>query len=198
MGNIRCLFFIILILESILTNKCLGARYITAACSKKERLALIKFKNSVKDEFGMLSSWGVGNDCCRWERVTCDNATGSVIGLSLRGNVMGSVRDVVFVDDLDSWGVGEEHYSSKNDFSDYFAEKCYQLVGGKVNSCLAELRHLKYLDLSWNGFLGSHILEFIGSFEKLSYLNLANAGCGGIIPSHIGNLSNLKVLHVSS
>ncbi|GKC57199.1 leucine-rich repeat protein [Tanacetum coccineum] len=122
MGNIRCLFFIILILESILTNTCLGARYITAACSKKERLALIKFKNSVKDEFGMLSSWGVGNDCCRWERVTCDNATGSVIGLSLRGNVMGSVRDVVFVDDLDSWGVGEELYS-ENDFSDYFAEK---------------------------------------------------------------------------
>nr|KAJ0189340.1 hypothetical protein LSAT_V11C800409960 [Lactuca sativa] len=64
----------------------------------------------------------------------------------------------------------------------------------KVSSSLAELRHLKYLDLSGNGFfLGSQIPEFIGSFKQLTYLNLFDAGFEGIIPPQIGNLSNLKM-----
>ncbi|CAI9262757.1 unnamed protein product [Lactuca saligna] len=72
------------------------------------------------------------------------------------------------------------------------------LAGNKVSSSLAELRHLKYLDLSGNDFQGSQIPEFIGSLKYLSYLNLSYARFGGIIPPHIGNLSNLKVLDLSS
>nr|KAJ0191938.1 hypothetical protein LSAT_V11C800410140 [Lactuca sativa] len=72
------------------------------------------------------------------------------------------------------------------------------LAGNKVSSSLAELRHLKYLDLSGNDFQGSQIPEFIGSLKHLSYLNLSYAGFEGIIPPHIGNLSNLKVLDLSS
>ncbi|KAL7589650.1 hypothetical protein Lser_V15G37590 [Lactuca serriola] len=69
----------------------------------------------------------------------------------------------------------------------------------KVSSSLAELRHLKYLDLSGNGFfLGSQIPEFIGSLKQLTYLNLFDAGFEGIIPPQIGNLSNLKVLNLGS
>ncbi|GJT39637.1 leucine-rich repeat protein [Tanacetum coccineum] len=52
----------------------LGAQNVTVGCSKQERLALLKFKHSVLDEFGMLSSW-VGNDCCNWKRVQSDDAT---------------------------------------------------------------------------------------------------------------------------
>nr|KAJ0191573.1 hypothetical protein LSAT_V11C800410390 [Lactuca sativa] len=78
---------------------------------------------------------------------------------------------------------------------DYFYD---YLVGKKVSSSLAELRHLKYLDLSGNDFQGSQIPEFIGSLKHLSYLNLSDANFDGIIPPHIGNLSNLKVLDLSS
>ncbi|XP_023747848.2 receptor-like protein 47 [Lactuca sativa] len=72
------------------------------------------------------------------------------------------------------------------------------LVGNKVSSSLAELRHLKYLDLSQNYFQGSRIPEFIGSLKQLTYLNLSDADFQGIIPPRIGNLSNLKVLDLSS
>ncbi|KAL7581928.1 hypothetical protein Lser_V15G37573 [Lactuca serriola] len=78
------------------------------------------------------------------------------------------------------------------------AHDYYYITTNKVSSSLAELRHLKYLDLSGNDFQRSRIPEFIGSLKHLSYLNLSYANFDGIIPPHIGNLSNLKVLDLSS
>ncbi|KAI7750469.1 hypothetical protein M8C21_028940 [Ambrosia artemisiifolia] len=150
---------------------CLGALNSTRSCHEPERLALLEFKHSVKDKYEMLSSW-VGSDCCSWKGVRCDGATGSVVSLLLKGNYYSYGRD-------------------------YLKEE-YYLVGDKVNASLAELRHLQHLDLSSNNFKGSQIPKFIGSFKQLSYLNLSNACFNGIIPHHIGNLSNLKVLDLAS
>ncbi|PWA95768.1 leucine-rich repeat protein [Artemisia annua] len=182
------LIFISILSMSILTDNCLGARNITATCYKQERLALVNFKNSVKDDHGMLSSW-VGNNCCQWESVTCDTDTGTVVSLHLRSKVSEPFYG------LDDELLGEDYYLSSNAIN-VFVEK-HQLAGDKINSGLAELKHLKYLDLSGNDFLGSRIPEFLGSFKKLSYLNLLNACFIGNIPHHIGNLSNLKVLDLS-
>ncbi|GKF44652.1 leucine-rich repeat protein, partial [Tanacetum coccineum] len=71
------------------------------------------------------------------------------------------------------------------------------LIGKEVITCLKDLRHLKFLDLSGNYFQGSRIPEFIGSFKQLTYLNLSNA-FSGIIPPRIGNLSNLVVLDLKT
>ncbi|XP_076908390.1 receptor-like protein EIX2 [Bidens hawaiensis] len=171
--------FVCIYLISI-QNTCLGTEN-TTICSKHERLALLKFKQSVIDESRMMSSW-VGNECCWWEGVRCDAATGNIVSLSLRGNTQGSYYSGPLSNYIDREDVGEHSY----------------LVGDEVQSSLADLRRLKYLDLSGNKFEGARIPHFIGSFKQLSYLNLSNGGFHGIIPHHIRNLSKLKVLDLSS
>ncbi|KAM0042357.1 putative non-specific serine/threonine protein kinase [Helianthus debilis subsp. tardiflorus] len=162
------LFFLSFILVAT-KYTCLRAQNSTSSCHERERLALLEFKQSIKDDYKVLSSW-VGIDCCSWKGVRCDGATGRVAGLHLRGN-----------------------YAYIHVFKgDYYLE------GDKVNSYLAELRHLQQLDLSRNNFQGCRIPKFIGSFKQLSYLDLSYAEFSGIIPHHIGNLSNLKVLDLGS
>ncbi|KAJ0669688.1 putative leucine-rich repeat-containing, plant-type, leucine-rich repeat domain superfamily [Helianthus annuus] len=185
LGMIRFLF--ICIFSVTITHKCVGGGNLTTpACSEQERLALLRFKQSIEDEQGMLSSWGVGNDCCRWERVGCDDATGRVVSLHLRA----SDSDDYFISGDDDWPT--------NDITIFCVFDRYYLASDGVNSCLAELVHLRHLDLSGNDFQGSQIPEFVGSLKQLRYLNLSNAGFFGKIPHQIGNLSNLKVLDLSS
>ena len=69
---------------------------------------------------------------------------------------------------------------------------------GVLSPSLLELKYLNYLDLSNNKFQGIPIPNFIGSLNKLSYLNLSYASFAGMIPSHLGNLSNLLYLDLST
>ncbi|XP_068639557.1 receptor-like protein EIX2 [Aristolochia californica] len=77
----------------------------------------------------------------------------------------------------------------------------YGNLSGVVDPALMELKHLKhlkYLDLSGNHFDGVKIPEFFGSLKELKHLNISYAGFGGRIPHHLGNLSYLELLDVSS
>ncbi|KMT15731.1 hypothetical protein BVRB_3g057110 [Beta vulgaris subsp. vulgaris] len=136
-------------------------------CIDHEREALLKFKQGILvDKCGLLSSWGDHDDhnrnCCQWNGVRCNNQTGNVVILDLRG-------------------VGDN-------YSPLLSERCLQ---GNLSSSLVSLKHLSYLDLSLNYFQQPHIPNFIGSFRSLKYLNLSNAGFYGEIPPQIGNLSSL-------
>ncbi|KAF7815334.1 receptor-like protein EIX2 [Senna tora] len=53
----------------------------TSSCNERERLALLKFRESfTRTTLGPLSSWE-GDDCCNWKGVSCDAITGHVIKL---------------------------------------------------------------------------------------------------------------------
>ncbi|KAL7161055.1 hypothetical protein ACSBR2_041662 [Camellia fascicularis] len=73
----------------------------------------------------------------------------------------------------------------RNRFECIYNSSC---LGGEVSSSLLDLEYLNYLDLSMNDFRCIAIPNFMGSLEKLSYLNLSCASFCGMIPPHLGNI----------
>ncbi|XP_074282167.1 uncharacterized protein LOC141606773 isoform X2 [Silene latifolia] len=182
MGRTRFLFVIVLLHLFHSSQYGLGKEPESLGfvrCKKHELEALLKFKQSFyRDPMNHLSSW-VGEDCCQWLGVTCDNVTHNVIKLNLR--------------------------SQPQHFHDYWAgydvNNCMpmyavSMVSSAVSSALLDLKLLTHLDLSGNNFSGSRIPEFIGSMRQLRYLNLSSAGFSGPIPPQLGNLTNLVHLDV--
>ncbi|WJZ81601.1 hypothetical protein VitviT2T_001436 [Vitis vinifera] len=164
------------LLEALVINSSDGDINTRAVCTEMERKALLKFTGGLEDPSGRLSSW-VGGDCCKWQGVDCSNGTGHVIKLDLRNP-----------------------YQS-NSTLDYEAdEAAFHLSSlvGQISHSLLDLKYLNYLDLSSNDFQGNPIPNFFGSFERLSYLNLSQAAFSGMIPPHLGNLSNLRQLDISA
>ncbi|XP_038978017.1 receptor-like protein EIX1 [Phoenix dactylifera] len=139
-----------------------------------ERNALLGFKAGLKDPTNRLSSW-VGDDCCTWEGVACDNRTGHVVKLDLQNP-----------HPLPPSGTGVTYPHHKGSLE------------GELRPSLLGLKHLNYLDLSMNNFGGLRIPEFLGSFRQLKYLDLSRAGLGGLIPPQLENLSSLQYLYLHS
>ncbi|KAF4351783.1 hypothetical protein G4B88_030144 [Cannabis sativa] len=133
----------------------------TPQCIPKEREALLKFKTTLNDSEGDLSTWSnnsTNQNCCKWNYITCDGQTNHVIVVTLYGG-----------------GI--------------------YTLGGEIDSSLAELHHLKTLQLI--GMNISRIPKFIGSLKELTRLDLRNNPISGIIPPQLGNLTKLEYLDLS-
>ncbi|XP_050368837.1 receptor-like protein EIX2 [Argentina anserina] len=171
MGNF-ILFLLLCLYLLIARELCLGDELPGGVkCIDEERRVLLTFKHHLTDPSGRLSSWS-GRNCCQWNGLSCDNRTGHVVKMDLRNLYPHTVYDV-------EW-----------DFRDY-QQSC---LLGKIHPSLLSLKHLSYLDLSWNDFQGIHIPNFLGQLTSLRYLNLSYAAFFGEIPHFLGNLSNLNYL----
>ncbi|XP_050156537.1 receptor-like protein EIX1 [Malus sylvestris] len=144
-------------------------------CKESERQALLMFKQDLKDPANQLASWVVeeGSDCCSWTRVVCDHITGHIQELHLNGS----------------------YFHPYSDSYDFDSDSCFS---GKINPSLLSLKHLNYLDLSNNCFIGTQIPSFLGSMTSLTHLDLGYSFFDGVIPHKLGNLSSLRYLNLSS
>ncbi|KAH1152010.1 hypothetical protein GYH30_045482 [Glycine max] len=145
-----------------------------SVCIPSERETLLKIKNNLIDPSNRLWSWNHNHtNCCHWYGVLCHNVTSHLLQLHLN--------------------------SSPSAFDDWGAYRRFQFRG-EISPCLADLKHLNYLDLSGNYFLGKgmSIPSFLGTMTSLTYLDLSLTGFMGKIPSQIGNLSNLVYLDLGS
>ncbi|KAK2992863.1 hypothetical protein RJ640_011956 [Escallonia rubra] len=124
---------------------------------EKEMAALVKFKESLNDTYGQLSSW-IGEDFYKWKGVGCNNETGHVVKLDLGsieglgGQISPSLLDLKYLTYLDL---------SRNDFQ-----------GIPIPSFLGSLEQLIYLDLSFASFTGM-VPPHLGNLSNLRHLDLS-------------------------
>ena len=150
-------------------------------CKEHERQALLKIKQDLIDDYGLLSSWSFDQDCCTWSGVKCSNQTGHVImlnlnvsyflSMSLRGKLNPSLIELKYLSYLDV---------SNNDFNQsqilefiVFLSNLRHLnlfnanFGRNIHFQLGNLSNLQYLDLSWNHFNKPESIEWLPQLSSL-------------------------------
>ncbi|KAM0007695.1 putative non-specific serine/threonine protein kinase [Helianthus debilis subsp. tardiflorus] len=144
-------------------HTCLGAQNSTRSCHERERLALLQFKDSVKDDFKMLSSW-VGSDCCSWKGVRCDGANGRVVGLHLRGNL----------GDHDYHGDGYLGYRRDNYYLEGFSGIIPHHIGNLSHLKVLDLRSSLYDELYMDQMLTTNDMAWVSGLSSLEHLDLSD------------------------
>ncbi|KAH7518872.1 hypothetical protein FEM48_Zijuj09G0217200 [Ziziphus jujuba var. spinosa] len=194
--NGKC-FFIFLCGILFLTKLSFSIGELEVACRDAERKALDKFKRGLADPSGRLSSW-VGDDCCRWEGVSCNNRTGHVVELNLRSPSSNS---------LDGDGTVQT-LSGKIDPSLIVLKDLNYLdlskidFGGEITDVLDSLSRcsrssLKTLNLGYNELTGN-LPNSLGYLKSLTYLQMSDNLFQGSLPNSIGNLTSLEEISLSS
>jgi len=151
-------------------------------CKERERHALLTFKQGVRDDYGMLSTWkdGPNADCCKWKGVQCNNQTSYVEKLDL--------HDSYYLSGQINPSITELQHLTYLDLS-------YLNTSGQIPKFIGSFSNLRYLDLSNGGYEGK-IPTQLGNLSKLKHLNLRLNDLVGAIPFQLGNLSQLQHLNL--
>ncbi|PQQ18990.1 putative leucine-rich repeat receptor-like protein kinase [Prunus yedoensis var. nudiflora] len=133
-------------------------------CIDIERKALLKLKQGLTDPSGRHSSW-VGEDCCKWSGVGCNNITGCVNRLDLHNHLEYLDLSLNFFEGVQFPSfIGSQEKLKNLDLSrTYFV--------GVIPPNLGNLSRLLYLDLKSFGTLETN-LQWLPTLSSLKYLTL--------------------------
>ncbi|XP_043817978.1 receptor-like protein EIX2 [Manihot esculenta] len=201
-ANVVEILALLILLQSV-SSFCNGDNF-NGSCIKTEREALVKFKSSLLNNSNSLPSW-VGDDCCRWDGVTCDDINGHVVKLvlsraSIMGNIslhLGNLSNLHYLDlSLNrSLAIHSLHFPSSLKYlylSYVVLDKCDNwLQSINMLPSLLELE-LRNCELSIIGDV-SHV-----NFTSLEVLDLGLNNFHSTIPSWLYNITNLRRLDLYS
>ncbi|KAL9252848.1 LRR receptor-like serine/threonine-protein kinase RPK2-like protein [Drosera capensis] len=149
-----------------------------------DRAALIEFRDSVADPFGVLSSWNSSNHCF-WFGVSCGSGN-RVVELRIAGSGGNSSGlSCSKIDGLRFYGYGVGRNCAKGN----------ALLVGKLSASVAMLDELRVLSLPFHE-LGGEIPGEIWGMEKLEELNIEGNSFNGSFPESFAGMSSLRVLNL--
>ncbi|KAK2975072.1 hypothetical protein RJ640_010045, partial [Escallonia rubra] len=184
--------------------------YGSLGCWEDERAGLMKLKDAFDGPTGYsaLSSWGGGEerDCCKWERVVCDNATKRISRLSLRearfsrnGPSLDASLFLPF-QDLQNVSLADNALTGFRGVLNVSKLEVLDLSGNSLTEIpsLDALQSLRSLDLGNNIYSNnSHSFKELTNLTNLEMLHLDGYGLMEI-PASIWALTSLKGLYLSN
>eukprot|EP00250_Pteridium_aquilinum_P020736 c24925_g2_i1 orf=39-1349(-) len=154
----------------------------TPVCSAQDRQALLQFKASISsDPNKVLAGWTVSHhNCCDWNGVTCDGATGRVVRVKLYNqNLKGKLSPgLAALSSLQVLNLGNNYFS------------------GSLPSSFGNFSRLQRLCISVNPSLSGPIPESFGQLTSLQLMDLRSNSLSGPLPATFGHMSSLKKLHL--
>ncbi|KAK2973045.1 hypothetical protein RJ640_020405 [Escallonia rubra] len=179
--------------------------YGSLGCLEDERAGLMKLKEAFHNpaRSTALHSWGGGEerDCCKWERVVCDNATKRVSQLSLsQARYFGNhwfLDASLFLpfQELQSLSLADDALAGFKGVLNLTKLEVLDLRSNSFTeiSSLDVMKSLKSLNLGNNDLNNSHRFKELTNLTKLEMLHLGDNGLMEI-PSSIWALTSLKAL----
>ncbi|KAL8200655.1 hypothetical protein R6Q57_011994 [Mikania cordata] len=160
-------------------------RYDAVSGHDLDKSALLEFKSSVSDPFGVLSSWSESNsDMCSWVGVFC-GSNHRVVALNITGGGNSGSFTCTKYDQFQLYGFGIRKTCVARNAK----------LMGKLSSAISKLSEIRVLSLPFNDLTGEIPVEIWG-MKKLEVIDLEGNMISGNLNSNFGGLKNLKVLNL--